>query len=84
MSRILFVMLHPGFVRYYDDALTALAADGHDVHVAFEITRRKLGEGGGRAAGSLHPAAAALRPCYRGASVAALSASARYAIDRSR
>ncbi|HEV8396029.1 MAG TPA: hypothetical protein VGQ37_17235 [Vicinamibacterales bacterium] len=44
MSRILFVMLHPGFVRYYDDALTALAAAGHDVHVAFEITRRKLGE----------------------------------------
>jgi hypothetical protein len=44
MSRILFVMLHPGFVRYYDDALTALAAAGHDVHVAFEITRSKLGE----------------------------------------
>jgi len=44
VSRILFVMLHPGFVRYYDDALTALAAAGHDVHVAFEITRTKLGE----------------------------------------
>jgi hypothetical protein len=44
VSRILFVMLHPGFVRYYDDALTALAAAGHDVHVAFEITRSKLGE----------------------------------------
>ncbi|MBI3049006.1 MAG: hypothetical protein HYY76_11935 [Acidobacteria bacterium] len=44
MSRILFVMLHPGFVRYYDDALQALAAAGHDVHVAFEVSRTKLGE----------------------------------------
>lgn len=44
MSRILFVMLHPGFVRYYDGALQALAAAGHDVHVAFETSRAKLGE----------------------------------------
>jgi hypothetical protein len=44
MSRILFVMLHPGFVRYYEDALQALAAEGHDVHVAFEVSRTKLGE----------------------------------------
>jgi hypothetical protein len=44
VSRILFVMLHPGFVRYYDGALEALAAAGHDVHVAFEISRTKLGE----------------------------------------
>jgi hypothetical protein len=44
MSRILFVMLHPGFVRYYEDALYALADAGHDVHVAFEISRTKLGE----------------------------------------
>jgi len=44
MSRVLFVMLHPGFVRYYDDALDALAAAGHDVHVAFEVSRTKLGE----------------------------------------
>jgi hypothetical protein len=44
VSRILFVMLHPGFVRYYDGALEALAAAGHDVHVAFEINRAKLGE----------------------------------------
>ncbi|OFW16895.1 MAG: hypothetical protein A3H29_11630 [Acidobacteria bacterium RIFCSPLOWO2_02_FULL_67_21] len=44
MSRILFVMLHPGFVRYYDEALEALAAAGHDVHVAFEVNRTKLGE----------------------------------------
>ena len=25
MSRVLFVMLHPGFVRYYDDALYTAA-----------------------------------------------------------
>ena len=42
--RILFVMLHPGFIRYYDGALRALAVAGHDVHVAFEVTRDKLGE----------------------------------------
>jgi hypothetical protein len=44
MSRILFVMLHPGFVRYYDGALRELAAAGHEVHVAFEVNRTKLGE----------------------------------------
>ena len=44
MNRILFVMLHPGFLRYYDSALQALAAAGHDVHVAFETDRTKLGE----------------------------------------
>jgi hypothetical protein len=44
MSRVLFVMLHPGFVRYYDGAIRGLAADGHDVHVAFELSRTKLGE----------------------------------------
>ena len=44
MSRILFVMLHPGFVRYYEDGLRGLAAAGHDVHVAFEVSRAKLGE----------------------------------------
>jgi hypothetical protein len=42
--RILFVMLHPGFVRYYEDALHALAGAGYDVHVAFEVSRTKLGE----------------------------------------
>ncbi len=44
MSRILFVMLHPGFVRYYDDALQALAVAGHQIHVAFEVSRTKLGD----------------------------------------
>ena len=44
MSRILFVMLHPGFIRYYDDAVQALAADGHHVHIAVETSRDKLGD----------------------------------------
>jgi hypothetical protein len=44
VSRILFVMLHPGFIRYYDQALDAMVAAGHDVHVAFEVNRSKLGE----------------------------------------
>jgi hypothetical protein len=44
VSRILFVMLHPGFIRYYEGALQALADAGHDLHVAFEISRDKLGE----------------------------------------
>ena len=43
MSRILFVMLHPGFIRYYESALHGLAAAGHSVHVAFEVNRDKLG-----------------------------------------
>jgi hypothetical protein len=42
--RILFVMLHPGFIRYYDGALRALAAGGHEVQLAFEVSRDKLGE----------------------------------------
>jgi hypothetical protein len=37
-------MLHPGFLRYYDDALLGLAKEGHRVHVAFEISREKLQE----------------------------------------
>ena len=44
MSRVLFVMLHPGFIRYYEGALQGLADAGHDVHVAFEVSRTKLGE----------------------------------------
>src|SRR5690606_38223895 len=37
-------MLHPGFVRYYESALRGMAAAGHDVHLAFEVSRAKLGE----------------------------------------
>lgn len=42
--KILFVMLHPGFIRYYEGAVRGLAESGHDVHLAFEISRDKLGE----------------------------------------
>ena len=44
MSRILFVMLHPGFIRYYEDAIHMLAASGHELNLAFEVSRDKLGE----------------------------------------
>ncbi len=44
MSRILFVMLHPGFIRYYEEAIHELAGAGHEVHLAFEVNRDKLGE----------------------------------------
>jgi hypothetical protein len=42
--KILFVMLQPGFIRYFETVLRDLAQAGHDVHVAYEITRDKLGE----------------------------------------
>jgi len=42
--RILFVMLHAGFVRNYDGVLRQLAARGHQIHVAHELNRNKLGE----------------------------------------
>jgi hypothetical protein len=41
---VLFVMLHPGYVRYFEAGIRALAAAGHTVHVAFEISREKLNE----------------------------------------
>ena len=44
MSRVLFVMLHPGYVRYFESGIRALADAGHAVHVAFEISRDKLNE----------------------------------------
>ena len=44
MSKILFVMLHPGFIRYYEGAIQMLAASGHEVNLAFEVSRDKLGE----------------------------------------
>jgi hypothetical protein len=40
--RILFVMLHAGFVRNYDAALRELVSRGHEVHLAFETGRTKL------------------------------------------
>jgi len=44
VKKILFVMLHPGFIRYYEEAIHALAAAGHQIHLAFEVSRAKLGE----------------------------------------
>jgi hypothetical protein len=44
LSRVLFVMLHPGYVRYFETGIRALADAGHAVHVAFEVTREKLNE----------------------------------------
>jgi hypothetical protein len=44
LSRVLFVMLHPGYVRYFESGIRALAGAGHAVHVAFEISRDKLNE----------------------------------------
>ena len=44
LSRVLFVMLHPGYVRYFESGIRALAEAGHAVHVAFEISREKLNE----------------------------------------
>jgi len=41
---VLFVMLHPGYVRYFESGIRALADAGHAVHVAFEVTREKLNE----------------------------------------
>jgi hypothetical protein len=43
MTRVLFVMLHPGFIRYYEDAIRALAGEDRHVHVAFEVSGTKLG-----------------------------------------
>ena len=37
-------MLHPGYVRYFEAGIRALAEAGHAVHVAFEISREKLNE----------------------------------------
>ncbi|MGH9348922.1 MAG: hypothetical protein ACRD26_16820, partial [Vicinamibacterales bacterium] len=40
--KILFVMLHAGFVRNYEGVLRELAARGHRVHIACETGRTKL------------------------------------------
>jgi hypothetical protein len=42
--KILFVMLNGGYVRNYDSVLRQLAAEGHDIHIAVEIDRNKMGE----------------------------------------
>ena len=42
--KVLFVMLHAGFIRYYAPVIRALAAKDHLVHIAYEDAREKLGE----------------------------------------
>lgn len=42
--KILFVMLHAGFVRNYEPVLRLLASKGHHIHVSYELDRNKLGE----------------------------------------
>ncbi len=42
--KVLVVMLHAGFVRYYASVIRSLAAKGHLVHIAYEDAREKLGE----------------------------------------
>jgi hypothetical protein len=42
--RILFVMLHFGYVRNYEGVLRQLAAQGHRIHIAAELARNKMGE----------------------------------------
>ncbi len=42
--KILFVMLHAGFVRNYEGAIRELAARGHHVHIACETGRTKLND----------------------------------------
>lgn len=41
---VAFILLHPGFIRHYATTLTALAAAGHRVTLAFESARNKIGE----------------------------------------
>lgn len=41
---LMFVLLHPGFIRHYATTLAALAEDGHRVTITFESARNKIGE----------------------------------------
>ena len=42
--KILFVMRHFGYVRNYEGVLRQLAAEGHQIHIAAELGRNKMGE----------------------------------------
>ena len=44
LLHILFVLLHPGFVRHYETTLAALAEQGHRITLGFESARNKIGE----------------------------------------
>ena len=39
---ILFVMPYPGYLRYFDTVVRALAARGHDVHLAWEMPTKQV------------------------------------------
>ena len=42
--KILFVMRHGGYVRNYEGVLRQLASEGHQIHIAAESGRNKMGE----------------------------------------
>ena len=42
--KVLFVMRHGGYVRNYDSVLRQLAGEGHQIHIAVELDRNKMGE----------------------------------------
>jgi len=42
--KVLFVMLHAGFARYYESVIRELSSRGHRVHIAYEVQRKKLNE----------------------------------------
>ena len=42
--KILFVMLHGGYVRNYESVLRQLSAEGHQIHLAAQLRRNKMGE----------------------------------------
>lgn len=39
--KILFAMMHPGYMRYYQGALRVLAERGHRIHLAFDIPHKQ-------------------------------------------
>ena len=41
--RILLLILHPGFLRFFDTVVPRLLEDGHEVHLAFSFTTKKVG-----------------------------------------
>jgi hypothetical protein len=40
MSRLLFVIKHPGYTRNFESTLATLAERGHEIHLAFEQTKK--------------------------------------------
>ncbi len=42
--KILFMMLHPGYMRYYYTTIRALARRGHTIHLAFDSPNKQSGD----------------------------------------